>query len=61
MASIKKLQNYVNNLTRQHRELDEKISSASPSHSDLEISEMKREKLYLKEKITTINKQLEQS
>ena len=60
MASTNKLQNYLTSITRQHRALDEKISQTATSRSDLEISEMKREKLQLKELINSINKQLEE-
>jgi len=45
---------YLNNLKAKHDELDESISkkALSPSSDDLEIVQMKREKLALRDRIS---------
>jgi hypothetical protein len=60
MATIQKLNNQMERLVRKHRRLDIEIKNQFQSghYDDLELGEMKKRKLQMREEIVSIDKQI---
>ncbi len=60
MATIQKLNNQMERLVRKHRQLDIEIKNQCQSghYDDLELGEMKKRKLQMREEIVFIDKQI---
>ena len=54
-----KLQSHLTELKKKHRELDEKIIELSIYHVSAELRQMKTQKLWLKDEIYRVEKQLQ--
>lgn len=62
MITPEKLENYKTSLERDHRILKEKITHGHKHYmSDIEIEQLKKEKLLLKDKIENIKTQLREN
>lgn len=60
MVTFEKLKNRLASLTNKHRELDNNIEKMyNEGYSDNEIHSLKKQKLQLKDEITSLQQQLE--
>jgi uncharacterized protein YdcH (DUF465 family) len=55
-----KLQSHLEELVRRHRKLDDEISHLSSHHISAELRQLKTQKLWLKDEIHRIQRQLEE-